>query len=217
MRVAFSSDPHNFDMLDHVQCIIGVDEAGRGALAGPVCVGVVSYPPGVQWEDIFGLITKRGAPKLRDSKKLSAQQRTILFERIVQHPRLRHAIALVDAVTIDAIGIVPATHEAVACALTSLNQVPETQKVLLDAGLRAPSIWEQESFVRGDETIPAISLASIVAKVTRDRFMEELSGTHPLYGFDAHKGYGTAGHRSAIRRHGLLPGIHRITFCASLY
>jgi ribonuclease HII len=86
----------------------------------------------------------------------------------------------------------------------------------LDAGLRVPEKWTQESFVRGDETIPAIALASIVAKVTRDRHMEELSESHARYGFELHKGYGTAAHRLAIRRHGLVPFIHRKSFLTAL-
>jgi len=195
-----------------VQWLVGIDEAGRGALAGPVSVGAVLYPSDFDWREVFALITKRGEPVLRDSKKLSAQQRNILYEYIAAHGRLRHAHAFVSAESIDTIGIVNAAHEAAAIALTGLGMAHTPVKVLLDAGLRVPEKWEQESFIRGDETIPAISFASIVAKVTRDRHMEDLSVTHAPYGFELHKGYGTQVHRHAIRKHGLIPQIHRKTF-----
>lgn len=195
-----------------MQWLVGIDEAGRGALAGPVSVGAVLYPSDFDWREVFALITKRGEPVLRDSKKLSAQQRDILFEYIAAHGRLRHAHAFVSAESIDTIGIVNSAHEAAAIALTDLAISPGRVKVLLDAGLRVPEKWEQESFIRGDEKIPAISFASIVAKVTRDRHMEDLSATHAPYGFELHKGYGTLAHRVAIRKHGLLPLIHRRTF-----
>lgn len=195
-----------------MQWLVGIDEAGRGALAGPVSVGAVLYPSDFDWREVFALITKRGEPVLRDSKKLSAQQRTILFDCIAAHGRLRHAHAFVSAESIDTIGIVNAAHEAAAIALTGLGITHTPVKVLLDAGLRVPGKWEQESFVRGDETIPAISFASIIAKVTRDRYMEDLSMTHAPYGFELHKGYGTLAHRVAIRKHGPLPTVHRRTF-----
>lgn len=199
-----------------MQWLIGVDEAGRGALAGPVCVGAVLYPADFDWKEIFTLITKRGLPRLRDSKKLSAQQRDTLFAAIESHGRLRHASAFVEAEVIDSIGIANAAREAAAIAVQRLGIAPSRVEVLLDAGLSVSSEWKQESFIRGDENIPAISFASIVAKVTRDRHMEDLSQTHARYGFAQHKGYGTAAHTLAIRQHGLLPFIHRKTFLTSL-
>lgn len=195
-----------------MQWYIGVDEAGRGALAGPVSVGAVLYPEDFDWKDIFSLITKRGEPKLRDSKKLSAQQREILFVAIEQSGRLRHAHAFVEAEIIDSIGIANAAREAAAVAVAKLDIAAPRVRVLLDAGLSVSSEWEQESFIRGDENIPAISFASIVAKVTRDRHMESLAQQHGRYGFAQHKGYGTAAHALAIRQHGMLPLIHRKTF-----
>ncbi len=194
--------------------VIGIDEAGRGALAGPVCVGAVLMPEDLDWREAYALVTRRGAPVLRDSKKLSAQQRDMLYAYIAAHGRLRHASALVEARVIDSIGIVNAAYEAAARAIADLGITPSRVEVLLDAGLRVPSRWEQRSFVRGDESIPAIALASIVAKVTRDRHMEELAGDYALYGFPAHKGYGTLAHRKEIRRHGL-SDLHRATFCRS--
>lgn len=194
-----------------MQLLIGIDEAGRGALAGPVCVGVVAMPARFEWESVFALITKRGAPKLRDSKQLTPQQRDLLYEHIIAHGSLRHAAALVDAEAIDAIGIANAAREAAAIALAHIGVEPARGRVLLDAGLAAPSAWEQESFVKGDERIPAIALASIIAKVTRDRHMESLADTHRGYGFEQHKGYGTASHYAALHTHGISP-IHRKTF-----
>ena len=195
--------------------LIGIDEAGRGALAGPVSVGAVLYPDDLDWKEAFALVTKRGKPKLRDSKQLTAQQRDILFDYITSHGRLRHASALVDAKIIDQIGIVNAANEAASLAIEQLGIRPSRVSVLLDAGLRVPEKWPQESFVRGDENIPAIAFASIIAKVTRDRFMEELATTHSAYHFDEHKGYATHVHRRAIQLSGLSE-LHRATFCTRI-
>ncbi len=194
-----------------MEYLIGIDEAGRGALAGPVCVGAVLMGADFSWESVFALITRRGAPQLRDSKKLSAQQREILYEHIIAHGSLRHAHALVDAETIDAIGIANAAREAAAKALASLAVSSARARVLLDAGLSVSGEWRQESFVKGDERIPVIALASIIAKVSRDRYMEDLALAHEGYGFDVHKGYGTQGHYQAIRSRGVSTQ-HRKTF-----
>jgi ribonuclease HII len=198
-----------------VRYVIGIDEAGRGALAGPVCVGAVLFPEDLDWREAFKLITKRGLPKLRDSKKLSAQQRDTLYAYITEHGRLRHSFALVGSDVIDAIGIVNATNEAAALAISALKIDPSKVKILLDAGLKAPGKWEQESFVRGDENIPAISFASIIAKVSRDRHMEELATSYSKYGFESHKGYGTSVHIASIKKHGVCPE-HRASFLSFL-
>lgn len=191
--------------------VIGIDEAGRGALAGPVSVGAVLMPEDFEWEQVFALITKRGAPKLRDSKQLSPQQRETLFTYITDHGGLRHAAALVEADTIDAIGIANAAREAAARALTQLAVSPTRVRVLLDAGLAVSGEWEQESFVKGDERIPVIALASIIAKVSRDRHMDELALRHEGYGFEKHKGYGTREHYQALQIRGISTQ-HRKTF-----
>lgn len=200
-----------------MQYVIGIDEAGRGAIAGPISVGAVLVPLDFDWREVFRIIAKkRQRPKLRDSKQLTAQQRDVLYEYIAAHGRLRHAVALVGADAIDAIGIVNAAHEAAALALKELGASPERAHILLDAGLRVPDQWNQESFIRGDETIPAISFASIMAKVTRDRFMERLSEKYTAYNFAQHKGYGTLAHRKAIARTGFCD-IHRTTFCTRIF
>lgn len=193
--------------------VIGVDEAGRGALAGPVCVGAVLVPEDFEWRTLFQLITrKHHQPVLKDSKQLTAQQRNTLFAAIIESVPLRHAHAFVDAKTIDEIGIVNAAHEAAALAIGELGVSPGWVEILLDAGLKAPSKFTQHSFIRGDETIPAIALASIVAKVSRDRLMEELSPRYAAYGLAQHKGYGTLFHRHAIAKSGL-SDLHRASFC----
>lgn len=196
--------------------VIGIDEAGRGALAGPVCVGAVLYPEDHDWKAAFKLVTRKGAPLLRDSKQLTAQQRDILYEYITAHGALKHAFAFVDAKTIDEIGIVNSCHEAAAKAIAALSVGPSKAEVLLDAGLKVPRRWKQRSFIRGDENIPAIAFASIIAKVTRDRYMEEISLVHTPYRFEEHKGYGTLEHRRAIARVGL-SSLHRATFCTRLF
>jgi ribonuclease HII len=177
-----------------------------------VCVGAVLLPQDLDWREAFALVTRRGQPRLRDSKKLSAQQRELIYGYITSHGRMRHAHALIDSRTIDEIGIVNATHEAASIAVAALGISHSRVSVLLDAGLRLSQEWTQESFVRGDENIPAIALASIVAKVSRDRYMEELSTSYAGYGFEQHKGYGTLDHRRAIHSYGVLQGIHRASF-----
>lgn len=214
LRLDFA--PHRVCYNEWVNWLIGIDEAGRGALAGPVSVGAVLYPDDLDWKEAFALVTKRGKPKLRDSKQLTAQQRDILYDYITAHGRLRHTHAFVDAKTIDEIGIVNAGNEAAALAISQLGIRPSRVSVLLDAGLRVPKKWSQESFIRGDERIPAIAFASIIAKVTRDRHMEELASTHSAYRFDQHKGYGTAAHRRYIKKVGVCE-LHRVTFCTRIF
>ena len=176
----------------------------------------VLMPADFNWEAAFALVTRQGKPRLRDSKQLTAQQRDVLYEYIVEHGRLRHAAAFVEAHIIDATGIVNATHEAAALALSELDVSPARVEVLLDMGLRVPSKWHQRAYVRGDETIPVIALASVIAKVSRDRLMEKLSLRYARYRLEAHKGYGTLAHRRAISRAGL-SDIHRASFCTRLH
>jgi ribonuclease HII len=191
--------------------LIGIDEAGRGALAGPVSVGAVLIPTDFDWESVYSLITLRGAVRLRDSKQLSPQKRSILFEHMREHSAIRWAAGAMPAEYVDSHGIVAAIQESLNSAIAALDADSSNTQVLLDAGLRAPDIWQQEAFVKGDTKFPAIALASIVAKVTRDRYMEKSAEEYADYGFEVHKGYGTAIHQQAIRRFGLCP-LHRRTF-----
>lgn len=187
--------------------IIGIDEAGRGALAGPVAVGAAVVPADFDWTLL---------PGVRDSKQLSPKAR----ERVFLHARelkrdglLDYRVALVGATVIDQRGITRAVSLGIVRTLGRLPYSPEEVAVRLDGLLRAPAVYlTQETIVRGDQTEPAISLASILAKVTRDRHMVRLAERYPAYEFGVHKGYGTERHRSCIQKHGL-SRVHRVYFC----
>lgn len=176
--------------------IAGVDEAGRGPLAGPVVVAAVILPVG-----LF-------IPKLNDSKKLSEKVREELFD-FINKEAIAVKTALIDERTIDRVNIYQATINGMYEAILGLDPVP--QKVLIDAvpleRLPMPSL----SIIKGDAKSASIAAASIIAKVTRDRLMKEYDQQYPEYGFAQHKGYGTAQHIQAIREHGICP-IHRRSF-----
>ncbi len=186
--------------------ILGVDEAGRGPLAGPVAVGVVALPPGFDVLKEF--------PGVKDSKLLSAQKREKIFvevERRASRGDLHFAVCFSSHRFIDEYGITHAVQTAVARGVRELAP-PSRGVVLLDGLLRAPKNYTQRTVIHGDGLVPVIGLASILAKVTRDRLMEHLARLYPEYGFDQHKGYGTEVHLRALRRHGLCD-IHRRTYC----
>lgn len=176
--------------------IAGVDEAGRGPLAGPVVAAAVIL------DDL------RPIAGLNDSKKLSAAKREKLFDEI-RAKALCCSIAQASVEEIDEINILQATLLAMRRAVEGLRLKPA--KVLVD-GNRLPVLEVlAEAIVKGDATVPAISAASILAKVTRDRWCAELDAKYPQYGFAAHKGYGTAEHLAALQTHGACPE-HRKTF-----
>jgi len=191
--------------------IIGIDEVGRGALAGPVVVAALAAPVNLKFK-ISNLKLK-----LKDSKRLSPKQREIWFERIKKHSMF-YAIANVSPKIIDKINISKAANLAATSALKALIKNYKLRikncRVYLDGGLFLNSkfcILNSTTVVKGDEKISAISLASIVAKVSRDRQMVKLHKKYPKYGFDKHKGYGTKRHFKAIKKHGWSK-IHRLTF-----
>ena len=195
------------------QWLIGIDEAGRGPLAGPVAVGVVA----MRYSDYNKLdLQKKG---IRDSKKLSEKQRHEWNEWMLSEVRAKRmfsTVSLVSHTTIDAYGIVPAIKAGIENGLKRVTShvdiVSPSCQVLLDGGLRAPEEFtNQTTIIRGDEKEPIIALASIIAKVTRDTHMIALAKEYPEYGFDVHKGYGTVAHYQTIHTHGLTP-IHRKTF-----
>lgn len=189
-----------------MQWLIGVDEAGRGPLAGPVAVGAFAMPIDTPQGILAGI---------RDSKKLSKKQREAWYVELSSVPEARYAVCYASARTIDARGIVWAVRQALARALDALSCDPLTSTVVLDGGLMAPPEYRrQTTIIRGDATEPVISAAAILAKVRRDRLMEKLGSRYPDYGFEHHKGYGTAEHRRRIRLYGL-SSEHRVTFCAS--
>lgn len=180
----------------------GVDEAGRGPLAGPVVAAAVILP--TDW--ILGGMPKK-LKKVNDSKQLDHEEREILFAEIISRPEIRFAIAHVDEKMIDQINILQATHRAMNLALAQLN--PE--HALVD-GLPVKTLsCPQTAIIDGDCLSYSIAAASIIAKVTRDRMMIDYHALYPAYGFHEHKGYGTPAHVAAIKQHGPCP-IHRLTF-----
>jgi ribonuclease HII len=188
----------------NVARVAGVDEAGRGPLAGPVVAAAAILPS--RWADA-GLPAALAG--LNDSKQLTETQREKYFEFLTHCAEIEFGIALVDAGVIDEINILQATHRAMNAALAKLNPLPP--HALVDGRpvktLRVP----QTAIVKGDARSYSIAAASVLAKVTRDRLMLEAHAQWPEYGFADHKGYGTAKHLAAIEKFGACP-IHRKTF-----
>lgn len=182
--------------------IAGVDEAGRGPLAGPVVAGAVVLP-------VEGIAGIGGLERLDDSKKLSEAWREKLYERIVSSGSVLWAAGLATVEEIDRLNILRATHLAMRRAVEALSTRPCLS--LID-GLPVKDFpFPQQAIVKGDGKSLSIAAASIIAKVTRDRLMREHAREYPEYGFDAHMGYGTRRHLEALRTHGICP-IHRQTF-----
>lgn len=176
--------------------ICGIDEAGRGPLAGPVCAAAVILPQGLVIDG------------LNDSKKISEKKRELLYDIIIKEA-VSYGIALVDEKEIDEINILQATYRAMEKACEGLDV--KADYALID-GNRMPNLKiDGETIVKGDGKSPSIAAASILAKVTRDRLMVELSEKYPEYQFAKHKGYGTKVHVEAILEHGPCE-IHRKTF-----
>ena len=176
--------------------ICGIDEAGRGPLAGPVAAAAVILP-----EDLI-------LPYLNDSKKVTEKRREALFLQI-KEKALAWSVIMVPPERIDEINILQATYEAMRLAVSQLKVKPS---VLVNDAVTIPGIaLPQVPVVKGDAKCISIAAASILAKVTRDRIMEEMDAKHPEYGFAKHKGYGTREHMNAIREHGPCP-IHRRSF-----
>ncbi len=184
-----------------VRVICGVDEAGRGPLAGPVCAAAVILPP----ETII--------PGLDDSKKLSDKRRRELFP-VICETALSYGIAFATHEEIDEWNILQATFLAMERALAQLNVTPEL--ALIDGNRQKDFGINVETVVKGDSRSANIAAASVLAKVTRDDLMIEMAARYPQYGFDIHKGYGTKAHYEALRRYGPCP-IHRMTFLKKLY
>ncbi len=176
--------------------VAGIDEAGRGPLAGPVYAACVVFEPGTVIEGI------------NDSKKLSEKKREQLFDVIIEKA-LYYSIVAVDEKQIDKINILEATFKAFR---ESLNKLPKMPDIALIDGNRAKDIpTEYETVVKGDSKSQSIAAASILAKVSRDRFVMELDKKYPQYGFAKHKGYPTKDHYAAIEEFGPSP-VHRLTF-----
>lgn len=178
------------------QAICGIDEAGRGPLAGPVVAGAVILPP--DCEIVY----------LNDSKKLSEAKREQLYEEI-QEKAVSWAVGIVSQERIDEINILQATYEAMRQAIGKLTVTPDL--LLVDA-VHIPEVAQKQiGIIKGDAKSVSIAAASIMAKVTRDHIMVEMDARYPEYGFAGHKGYGSKAHIEAIRQYGPCP-IHRRTF-----
>jgi len=185
----------------------GVDEAGRGPIAGPVAVAAVGIKDATIVEALF-------PAGIRDSKQMTVKQRTLVLatiRRYVKEGRLVYSCAFASAQSIDELGIVPSCTVAAGGVLEKIC-VWRGSTILLDGRLHAPAMFtNQASYDKGDSTYPAIALASVVAKCLRDERMMELGCLYPVYGFEVHKGYGTKAHYDALLRHGLSIE-HRTTF-----
>ncbi|VAW32004.1 Ribonuclease HII [hydrothermal vent metagenome] len=190
-----------------MQVVVGIDEAGRGPLAGPVSVGAVSVQKSFDVKCEF--------PGVADSKKLSEKKREIIFSMLEKRLHIgdvHFAVGFSSAQYIDKYGISQAIKRALSEAVNAVAPEPHLAHVFLDGSLSAPSEYlSQETIIHGDDLVPVISLASIVAKVTRDRIMVDFAKKYPQYGFERHKGYGTLLHRSKLKECGLCD-IHRRTF-----
>jgi len=186
--------------------IVGIDEAGRGPLAGPVAVGLVCIPVNFN-KKLFG--------KAKDSKQLSEKIREEIFletKKLHRDGVLTYAVSMVHADVIDTKGITYAIKLCIKRCLKKCGVSPEETMVLLDGSLKAPRVYvHQKTIIRGDQKEKVISLASIMAKVTRDRWMKKVALKYPEYGFEIHKGYGTKIHRESIKKNGL-SSVHRKSF-----
>jgi len=177
--------------------IAGVDEAGRGPLAGPVVAAACILPDGACIE------------RVNDSKKLPPSVRAAIFEKIISDPAICYGVGIVDSILIDQVNILQATFQAMLIAISRLTKKPDY--VLVDGPLLPPVTVPGEAIVAGDGRSQSIAAASIIAKETRDALMLEFHKKWPEYGFDSHKGYATKRHLEAIRRFGACP-IHRLSF-----
>lgn len=181
----------------NLQYICGIDEAGRGPLAGPVVVAACIMPRNSMIEGV------------NDSKKVSEKKREELFE-IITNEAISYGVGIIDPKEIDRINILNATKEGLTMAVKELNPRPDL--IIVDALTKIDTDGiPYESIIKGDAKCYSISCASIIAKVTRDRIMREWDQVYPQYGFIKHKGYGTAAHINAIKEYGPCP-IHRKSF-----
>ncbi|MBE6932382.1 MAG: ribonuclease HII [Ruminococcaceae bacterium] len=181
--------------------ICGVDEAGRGPLAGPVYAAAVILPRGLVIEG------------LNDSKKLTEKRREALFDEI-KEKAIAYGIGCADEKEVDEINILQATFLAMRRAIAQLSTQPDL--ALIDGNRDSDFGVPSRTVIKGDSLSANIAAASVLAKVTRDRVMKEYDEQYPLYGFAVHKGYGTKRHYEALREHGPCP-IHRMTFLKKFY
>lgn len=184
-----------------VNILCGVDEAGRGPLAGPVCAAAVILPRGLE------------IPGLNDSKKLSEKRREALYDEIISSAAA-YGIAFADVEEIERLNILHATFLAMNRAIAQLSVRPEL--ALIDGNRNSDIEVPSRCIVKGDSRCADIAAASILAKVTRDRYMIKMAEQYPQYGFEQHKGYGTKQHYAALREYGATP-IHRMSFLRKMH
>ncbi len=188
---------------------IGIDEVGRGPLAGPLCVGacLARTPFSLEFSETFSSI--------RDSKQLTTRKREEWFCRIAkaaESEECRWSTVFVSEKVIDRRGLSYALRKAINTVLKKLGATPESSDIFLDGGIKAPRAFRsQQTIIRGDEKVPLIAGASIMAKVLRDLHMVRLGKRYPVYGFERHKGYGTKAHYTALKKYGISP-VHRRSF-----
>ena len=180
-----------------VKVIVGVDEAGRGPLCGPVVAAACILPKGYHNEHI------------NDSKKLTEKKREIAYQEII-NDALAYGVGIVDAKRIDEINIYQATKEAMSKAINQINISYDL--IITDAMKLENQKVEVVPIIKGDAKAESIAAASIIAKVTRDHMLEEMDKKYPQYGFISHKGYGTKKHIEAIKKFGIIKGFHRETY-----
>lgn len=184
-----------------IQNICGIDEAGRGPLAGPVVVAAVIMPKDSMIEGV------------NDSKKVSEKKRELLYEQITKEA-ISYSVGIIDQREIDEINILNATKKGLTIAIKELETKPE--RILVDALTKIDTCGiPYMSIIKGDAKSYAIASASIIAKVTRDRIMRQWDEIYPQYGFEKHKGYGTKAHIDAIKEYGLCP-LHRLSFVKNI-
>ena len=181
--------------------VAGLDEVGRGPLAGPVVAAAFAVN-----QDAFSTLKKL---KLQDSKKLSAKQREFFYEQLTTHPGAQFSVGIVSENVIDSINILEATKMAMQQALMGIKMPADF--LLLDGNFPLNVKVSQHSIIKGDQKVFSIAAASIIAKVTRDRIMQQMHTVYPQYGFDAHKGYGTRAHVANLKKYGATK-IHRKSF-----
>ena len=184
-----------------IQSICGIDEAGRGPLAGPVVVAAVIMPKDSMIEGV------------NDSKKVSEKKREILYEKIIQEA-ISYGVGIIDQKEIDEINILNATKKGLTTAIIQITTKPD--RILVDALIKIDTCGiPYTSIIKGDAKCYSIAAASIIAKVTRDRIMRQWDEVYPQYGFSKHKGYGTKIHIEAIQEYGICP-IHRLSFVKNI-
>lgn len=191
------ADEQKIYETENIKYIAGIDEAGRGPLAGPVVVGVVIMPKDSMIEGV------------NDSKKVSEKKREVVYEQII-NDAISYSVGIIDQEEIDRINILNATKLGLTTSIKELQVKPDL--ILVDALEHIDTLGiPYTSIIKGDAKSYSIAAASIIAKVTRDRIMREFDSIYPMYGFEKHKGYGTAAHIAAIKEHGIC-AIHRKSF-----